>query len=260
MADATPRPGCNFLTATSTDPAMRWHCQGWNVRHCYDAHIACKPKTLPSKGLVVFLPGTYLQPQDYSEIISEFAYHGFHALGVHYPSAEGQNGCGASRRRGAVDLNCTARERLRVLTGRNVSTHTNITAPDSITNRAAKALAALGAPWSTFLTAAGDVRWSDVILAGHSNGADHAGFLSKTFAVRRALLLAGPNDWVGARRSDQYYTPACVARSRCLDHGPTSDSPSSLPHRSPSGHVHIPLGVAGRGCTDHGLQMCIRAW
>ena len=72
-------------------------------------------------------------------------------------------------------------------------------------NRAAKALAFLGGPWATYVDARTHaVRWADVIIAGHSNGADHAGYVSKKFNVSWAVLFAGPNDavdvWVHARR------------------------------------------------------------
>jgi hypothetical protein len=185
----TPAPtrSCTTITATATDPDMKWFCQGNGVSGCTNEHIVCSPPaSTASKGLVIFLPGTYLQPKDYSDIVAEFSYHGFHALGLFYPSAEGQNGCGASRTGHPTDLNCTARERFKVLTGASNGGRTNITQPDSIVNRAAKALAYLGAPWSTYLDSTQKaVRWSDVIIAGHSNGADHAGFLSKNFNVSR---------------------------------------------------------------------------
>ena len=98
---ATPPPpapsdGCVQITATATDPSMKWHCQAPGVSRCSNKHIACTPPpvaetatappSLPTannknKGLVIFLPGTYLQPQDYSNIVAEFAYHGFLSLG-----------------------------------------------------------------------------------------------------------------------------------------------------------------------------------
>ena len=223
----TPAPGapnCTTIVATDTDPAMQWFCQGSGARGCTNRHVVCAPPptsttqsnitaavdNAASKGLVVFLPGTYLQPSDYSHIVAEFSHHGFHALGLFYPSAEGQNGCGASRASAhPTDLNCTATERFKVLTGADNGGHTNITAADSIVNRVAKALAFLGPPWSDYLDAETKaVRWSDVIISGHSNGADHAGFLSKNFNVSRALMFAGPNDNVGARGLDLYYPPA----------------------------------------------------
>ena len=74
-------PICTTVLATATDPAMQWHCQGRGVARCTGKHIACSPAG-PGKGLVIFLPGTYLQPSDYSGIVAEFAHHGFHSMGL----------------------------------------------------------------------------------------------------------------------------------------------------------------------------------
>ena len=45
-------------------------------------------------------------------------------------------------------------------------------------------------------------------MYGASNGADHTGFLAKTFSVSRALMFAGANDMVGAVPKGQYVNPA----------------------------------------------------
>jgi hypothetical protein len=102
-----------------------------------------------------------------------------------------------------------------VLTGNNFSygqfdNHTNITAPDSIVNRLTKALVALGPPWNQWVKNS-QPDWGNIIIAGHSNGADHAGFLAKNFPVARALLFAGSNDMVGPKsiaKQGQYTHPA----------------------------------------------------
>ena len=208
-------PHCFRLRATGTDPEMQWHCQGpgklpTTYRHytdCTDEHVVCSPSADASqrRQLVVFLPGTGLVPQDYSLIVADFANsHGFHAIGLMYPSTQGQVDCEMSRVTHPTDLNCTARERLRVLTGDNTSyggaeTHTNITTPDSIVNRLAKALTKLGPPWSGWLLFDGSPDWANIIVSGHSNGADHTGFAAKVFNVSRALMIAGANDNVGPK-------------------------------------------------------------
>ena len=208
---------CQTLVATDTDPAMKWFCQGgghpepdpkkWGFRTCTNTHFACTPPQTQQAQqaqpeLVVFLPGTGLGPMDYSEAVVDMSSHGFHALGLMYPSTQGQNGCDMSRKPvGSTDLNCTARERHRVLTGEAVSyggtDHTtNITQPDSIQNRIAKALLKLGSPWKQWVTSAGTPDWANIIISGHSNGADHTSFIAKTFNVSRAITIAGANDMV----------------------------------------------------------------
>jgi len=163
--------------------------------------------------------GTDRVPQDYSQTIADFASHGFHTLGLFYPSTQGQVDCDESRQPPpsvSTNLNCTARQRYRVLTGSNWSydaweNRTNITTPDSIVNRLSKALAALGSPWSSWLAKDGHPDWKNIVISGHSNGADHAAFLAKTFAVSRALLIAGANDMVGDKsrmKRGEYTQPA----------------------------------------------------
>ena len=154
---------CAALSATGTDPEMKWYCQSptkqpTTYRHytdCTDEHVVCTPaaserppsgaqqaqqqegsasgsgsaasaaqqatRAPAQKQLVVFLPGTGLVPQDYSEVVADFAGHGFHAIGLMYPSTQGQVSCAMSRVPHPTDLNCTARERYRVLTGSNFS-------------------------------------------------------------------------------------------------------------------------------------------
>lgn len=163
---------CKTIDATATDPEMRWYCQGgghpepnpkkWGFRTCTNLHLVCAPPNgavaETQAQLIVFLPGTGLGPMDYTEPVIDMSSHGFHALGLQYPSTQGQNGCDMSRKpKGSTDLNCTARERYRVLTGEATSyggtDHTtNITKPDSIQNRLSKALLKLGAPWNKWLT------------------------------------------------------------------------------------------------------------
>jgi hypothetical protein len=55
---------------------MHWFCQGngWEP--------ATGGSTRDAKGLVIFLPGTYLQPQDYSDIVAEFSLQGYLSIGL----------------------------------------------------------------------------------------------------------------------------------------------------------------------------------
>jgi hypothetical protein len=195
-----------------------WNDCGWQ---CTNRHVACAaaptaPKQQRRRQLAVFLPGTGLCPHAYSRLLADFASHGFNTLGLQYTSGVGQQNCKASRApagRLSTNLNCTARQRFRVLTGSNYSfgafeAHTNITQPDSISNRIAKALVALGPPWSRWAVNGSTPDWPNIIIAGHSNGADHAAFASKVFPVSRALLFAGANDQVGSSPRGQYVTPA----------------------------------------------------
>ena len=101
---------CMTMDATSTDPEMKWFCQGgghpepnpnkWRFRTCTNLHLVCAPPNAAEAQpqLVVFLPGTGLGPMDYTEPVIDMSSHGFYALGLQYPSTQGQNGCDASRK------------------------------------------------------------------------------------------------------------------------------------------------------------------
>jgi hypothetical protein len=203
---------CVEVEAAITDPAMRWRClvppsmptgdptgRLQPGTTCLGTHIVCTPPaaTKPDGRLAIFLPGTGLVPQNYSLVPKSFAASGLHAIGLSYPSSQGQNGCKQSRTTNPEDLNCTARERHRVLTGEPTSNQTNITQPDSIVNRIAKLLTHMGPPWSGWVASDGAPDWGRIVISGHSNGADHAAFLAKTFAVERAITMGGAQDYVG---------------------------------------------------------------
>jgi hypothetical protein len=79
-------------------------------------------------------------------------------------------------------------------------------------NRITKALQYLGHPWTKWVKAnsTGDMApdWGNLVIAGHSNGADNAAFLAKTFKVSRVLLFAGANDMVGLKHAGEDTKPA----------------------------------------------------
>ena len=88
-ADGLPQ-GCFTLVATSTDASMRWFCQAPGLRpgpwrrddDCTNEHIYCPAAIQPAQQqLAVFLPGTGLTPHGYSELLADFASHGFTRLG-----------------------------------------------------------------------------------------------------------------------------------------------------------------------------------
>ena len=207
FATDAAEPRCKGLSAASIDSRVRWQCiapfsiinpqstPATNETQCQTEHFVCEPPSgVPTrKEVVVWLPGTDLVPQNYSLLIKAAARLGFRTLGLLYPSTQGQVNCKQSRVPYPTDLNCTAKERYRVLTGAPTSPNTNITPPDSIVGRISAAFAALR--WQD--ANADVVDWGNMIIAGHSNGADHAAFLAKHYAVSRAALFAGPQDYVG---------------------------------------------------------------
>ena len=71
------------------------------------------------------------------------------------------------------------------LTGENTSTKVNVTKPNSFENRILKMIRYMDSVyptenWKRFLTASGnDLQWQKFSVGGHSQGSDHAMFMSK---------------------------------------------------------------------------------
>lgn len=79
-----------------------------------------------------------------------------------------------------------------------------LTVPKDATyiDRATRALQylAVGDPsgnWGTFLDASGDLAWSKIVAAGHSQGGGHAAALGKLFPVQRVIQLSSTCDTDG---------------------------------------------------------------
>ena len=109
----------------------------------------------------------------------------------------------------------------------------NVQRPDCVEVRVAKALAHLakehpGGDWDYYLDQQGEVRWSDVIFAGHSHGASSAAAYAKIRTLHRAVSLAGPRDtrpvvatWLSAPSAtpiDRYYAFTGTGDGQHQDH------------------------------------------
>jgi dienelactone hydrolase len=162
-----------------------------------EPHYAINPTpSVPAKQrLLVFLPGTFGKPANYRLIVQEAAAHGLHSIGLNYPN----NATIASLCNSSTDANCNGNARLETLTGTDSSTVVNVTRANSIENRLIKLLQYLQvqAPlegWGDYLTTAGQLDWSRIRIAGHSQGGGHAAFIAKSYAVDRAIYFGSPAD------------------------------------------------------------------
>jgi len=75
----------------------------------------------------------------------------------------------------------------------------NVQRPDCVEVRVAKALVHLakehpGGDWDYYLDEKGEVRWPDVIFAGHSHGASSAAAYATIRPIHRSISMAGPRD------------------------------------------------------------------
>ena len=172
----------------ATDP-------GINVAN--DPHVAVNPvPTVAARGkLVVFLPGTGGVPVMQQLILNAAAARGFHAIGLAYPNPTAVGVLCADD----VDPECFWDVRREVITGLNTSARIQVTPANAIVNRLEKVLGYLQTEypaegWGPYLVS-GNVDWSRVTVAGHSQGGGHVGVLAKLVGLDRAVYFSSPADW-----------------------------------------------------------------
>jgi hypothetical protein len=151
---------------------------------------------VPARGqLFVFLPGTDGVPAGYTNVARTAANLGFHSVGLMYPNGVTMNSLCAD----STNPDCYAEARLAVING-GTNAEISISATDCITNRLVKLIQYLSSHnpsqnWSQFLDAGARPIWPNIIIAGHSQGAGHAGIIGKTYPVARSLMFADTDWW-----------------------------------------------------------------
>ena len=142
--------------------------------------------------LFVMLPGTGAPPSPYRLIIREGAQRGFHTIGLTYPNDDAvAEICLANG-----DPACSGNARNEIITGTDSSTLVSVSPANSIIGRLTSLLTYLAATypnegWGQYL-ASGRPNWSLITVAGHSQGAGHAGYLAKLESLDRVVMFSGP--------------------------------------------------------------------
>ena len=162
-----------------------------------DPHVVVNPSPViaPAAKLFVFLPGTGAVPTMQQLILATAAARGYHAIGLAYPNPTAIGVLCADD----VDPECFWDVRREVITGLNTSARIQVTSANAIVNRLEKLLAYLQAQypaeaWGRYLVG-GNVDWSRVTVAGHSQGGGHVGVLAKLVSLNRAVYFSSPADW-----------------------------------------------------------------
>jgi hypothetical protein len=165
-------------------------------------HYVCPPASQDREDerLFVFLPGTGATPDYYTQLMHAAAEAGLHVIDLRYPNDESVN---LQICPWDDDPDCHEKVRREILLGVDVSRHVSVDAANSIEGRLASALAFLtsGFPeegWEQFLGMDGEITWSSVVVAGHSQGGGHAVFLAREHEVARAVAFA----WVDVRKGE----------------------------------------------------------
>lgn len=144
--------------------------------------------------LFIMLPGTDAPPRVYRFVTRTGAQEGYHAIALAYPNDDAVGVLCANSPR----PDCAGEVRTEVITGEDASPLVSVNRVNSITGRLTDLLLYLdrtfpGEGWAQFL-ANGAPDWTRIVVAGHSQGAGHAGFFAKLVRVQRVGMFSGPAD------------------------------------------------------------------
>lgn len=171
------------------------------VRQFDDTSIAITAKAMPADApLVVFMPGTGGKPENTLPVLQVAAQQGYRVLGLEYDDEPAVvQVCPRD-----PDPACSADFREMRLTGTGRSTKVANPIAEAIVPRLVAALRLLAkvAPdegWGRYLD--GDqLRWSEIVVSGLSQGAGMAAYIAKQHAVRRVVLFSSPWEFTGPER------------------------------------------------------------
>lgn len=161
---------------------------------------AYPPEGLPQNRLFVFLPGTGGFPAAYREVIKTAARIGCHAVGVMYPNDTSfAEVCGGISNQ---DPLCFRNGRHEVFDGVDRHPVIEVDGTNSIRHRLWALLTWLHANhptegWNRYVAGTDSIRWELVKVAGHSQGAGHAGMIARQRDVARSVMFAGMDIYSG---------------------------------------------------------------
>lgn len=180
---------CRWVAPQDTDP---------RIDIALDPHYVCDPQGANESGhLMVFFPGTAATPELYTLFVQEAAAMGMHAIGVSYPNPDSIN-LEICPRDGNPD--CHVRVRTEIIEGQALHPGVQVTPANAINNRLMQLLAHLHAAdpdagWDQYRD--GDaLRYTRMVVAGHSQGGGMAAFIAHNQPVARAILFS----WVDLSR------------------------------------------------------------
>ena len=146
--------------------------------------------------LLLFFPGTNASGQDYTLFLKTAADLGYHVIGLDYENDISINliVCPATR-----DPSCHGRARNEIWFGTNDHEAVEVNIANSIVYRLNKLLAYLtnnypNEGWEQYISN-DSINWHQIVTAGHSQGAGHATYASKQFAVDRVIMISWI-DWI----------------------------------------------------------------
>lgn len=166
------------------------------IRQAKGPHLALFDESVPANHfLLIAIGGTNSTPTQYLDVLRVAAGLGYDVLSVDYPNEVISTVC----RERSKELDCYDNYRAEIVLGQPVSSIVQVDVQNSILNRIQDLLTTVvrqdPARWSVYIEN-GQVNWSRVVLAGHSQGSGHAVYLSKMFSVQAVIMTGGPQDYL----------------------------------------------------------------
>lgn len=177
---------------TDTDPAIQTSTLGDQTQFAYLPNATAARKDR----LFIYIPGTWATPILYNDVCKEAAYTGYYSFAVAY-----SNLTPVEWKIGSNPNDSTAENIFEeFLTGNNASNKVNVSRTNSFENRIIKMIIYLqehfpAENWKRFLNRDTTLRWEKISVAGHSQGSDHAMYMSKKRSLFRAAFHAGPGSF-----------------------------------------------------------------
>jgi pimeloyl-ACP methyl ester carboxylesterase len=184
------------------------------IAEIHGPHIALYDSTADARPELVFMiEGTGARALGCRKFDSCFARMGYHVISIDYPNDVITTVCSDS-----PDSACFDGFRQEIVFGTPVSGKVAVDSVNCIVNRLARLLGWLvehdpQGGWGAYLED-GRPRWDRIVVAGHSQGAGHAAYLGKSYALAGVIMLSGPQDYlkvfnrVAPWQSQQGQTPA----------------------------------------------------
>ena len=167
-----------------------------------DSSLVSIPNTNQNSKLVLFLGGTNSNTNNYFALRTKVVDLGYTFINLSYP-----NTIPAASLSSSTNILAFDEYRQELCYGTPISAAVSVDSLNSIKTRFYNLLTYLNTNyptqnWDDYLISNTSINWTNIIVAGHSQGAGHAAYLAKSNSVERVLMFSGLNDY-----SDHFSSP-----------------------------------------------------
>lgn len=162
-----------------------------------DSHYVSVNRNLKLQNkLLLFFPGTGASTSEYTVFLNTASNLGFHTIGLSYENNLAPEYLCLK----TSDTTCFDRARNEIIFGINQHISLNVDENNSIINRVKKLITYLNSiypndGWGQYIDKKDSLIWTNIIVAGHSQGGNHATFLSKLYQVERCIIFSS-REWM----------------------------------------------------------------